>query len=566
MLAFAGPTLAASAAAAQSAGARTRLDLTPPVLQMLHQMQDQAVQLLVQTDPDRAAARVSDLLESVHQVGLARLPDLARAARVRAVDRARNEDFDLANQALAAAELLDPERPANSFAAASVSRLEGRYLASWGWTLRGFVRTFRWPFGRYLLLEGALLWFLWVLLVAAGLFVAVQMATKGGALVKDLAARLGGRLPAAVAFALSLVLLLWPLALPSGFAWLILYWSILLWGYGSASERVVLICAWLLLGAVPVLLAQQRQRLDVALSQPAMALGSLEGGELYGDLFNDLGLLRELLPESVAVRQLVADVHRRLGQWDLARANYQAVVKEEPGNSAVLIDLGAYYFFRRDYAQAIEQFKAAAEVDPGSAVAQYDLSQAYRESYRFEEADLADQRARGIDQQRVESWVQGSERVVAVGGGILRAGEIRRELAARLRATSSATREGTLDRFAPIALALGPLILAVVLHSLRRRRGYTEAPLDLKLGSRAGHRWLRVFLPGFPSAEVGDGGRGFFALLAPLVLASIPFASRLGYRIPWGYEPGPGAGWIVALVGLAAYFAARYRWDLAHEV
>ncbi len=555
--------------ALRSASAATRssgFELGDPISRTLHQVQDQAVQWLVQADPERSGERVTDLLETVRQLGFSRLPDLSRGALLRAVERAGRGDFDLAHQALEAAERFDPGRPENSFAAATVARLEGRYAIALGRMVAGVWRSLGWPFERRMLLDGALTWILWLLLTTAGLFLAIQMVAKGGALLSDTGRIFSDRsswfaLPFAVA------VLIWPLVLPSGLIWLLLWWSVLFWGYASSSERTVLVGAWLLLAVAPVLLAEQRQRMAVALSSPSLALDSLERRELSGDLFNDLGTLTTLLPESLAVRQLVADVHRHLGQWERAREMYQDVIQKDPTNSAALVDVGAYYLVRLEYTQAIEQFKRASDVDPTSAAAQYNLSQAYRGSYRFDEAERADAQARSRDRALVERWVQRSERVVPVDGGWKRIPEIRRQLEMRIAGPRSSGRADLARRYGAAGLSVGLLLAALLLDVLRRRRsGYSEAPLDLKLGSRPWQRGLRVLLPGLPSAEIGDGFRGFGALLIVLALASIPFLPALGFRLPSGFGPGQAVAWSVALVGLAVYFLVRYRFDLANEV
>ncbi|HEV7672201.1 MAG TPA: tetratricopeptide repeat protein [Thermoanaerobaculia bacterium] len=554
-----------ASAAAQGSG----FELGDSVSRTLHQLQDQAVQWLVQSDPEHSGERVTELLETARTLGFERFPDLARGALFRAVDGARRGDFALSRQALAAAERLDPGRPEISFASATVARIEGSYATAAAKLVVGIGRTLTWPFERRLLLEGALLWSLWLLLATAGLFLVIQMTAKGGALLADIGRIFSGSgrgsrftVPFAVA------VLVWPLVLPSGFIWLLLWWSVLLWGYASASERTVLAGAWLLLAAAPPLLAEQRQRLAIALSPPALALDSLERRELSGDLFNDLGTLRTLVPDSFAVRQLAADIHRHLGQWERARELYQEVIQKEPGNSAALVDVGAYYLVRHEYAQAIEQFKRAGEIDPTSAEAQYNLSWAYRGSYRFEEAERADAQARVRDRSLVEGWVQRSERVVSVDGGFERIPEIRSQLEVRIAGPVPGHRSGDLlRRYGTAGLALGLLLAALGLDVLRRnRQGYSAVPLDLKLGSRPWQCWLRVLLPGLPSAEVGDGFRGFCAVLVALALASIPFLPRLGFRLPSGFGPGQGVAGSVALVGLVTYFIARYRFDLANEI
>src|SRR5262245_61212072 len=148
-------------------------ELGDPVSRTLHQLQDQAVQWLVQSDPERSGERVTEMLETARGLGFTRFPDLARGALFRAVDGARRGDFDLSRQALVAAERLDPGRPEISFAAVTVARIEGRYGTAVAKLVVGLGRIVTWPFERRLLLEGALLWTLWVLLATAGLFLAI---------------------------------------------------------------------------------------------------------------------------------------------------------------------------------------------------------------------------------------------------------------------------------------------------------------------------------------------------------------------------------------------------------
>ena len=102
----------------------------------------------------------------------------------------------------------------------------------------------------------------------------------------------------------------------------------------------------------------------VALSPPAQAMESLQEHRLYGSLFSDLGVLRSVLPESVAVKHLLADVHRSLNQWELARSLYRQVLEAEPNNTSALLDLGDYSFLKGDFSSAIQSFQKAAAADP----------------------------------------------------------------------------------------------------------------------------------------------------------------------------------------------------------
>lgn len=562
---------ATAAAQETSAAQATGVELTGQVRQTLKQLGEQWLQWIVQNDRAQADRSAGDLLDIAHQLGMRRLPDLAAGAIARAVQAARQNDFARAHWALSAAERFDPGRPETAFAEATVDRLQGNYPGAVWARLRAYPRIFLHPLDRFLWLQDLLLWTLALLLVTGGLFVAVQMLTKGAALFQDLADLFGRRLPRPVAIVLTGVVLLWPLVLPYGLVWLVLYASVLLWGYSSTSERVVTVALWLLLGASPLLLDLQRRYLAVALSPPAQAMDGLEEHRLYGNLFSDLGVLRSALPESVAVKQLLADVHRSLGQWEIARALYRQVLETEPNNTTAQLNLGAYAFLKGDFSGAIESFQKVASTDARSAAAQYNLSQAYSASYMWDEQKLALLKAQEIDLTRVQSWMANpSQRVVTLSGGLARIPEIRRELLASWgrREPSSGGLE-LFRRSLSLLLALSLLLVAVTLHLARRplgrSLGYTERAAEI-FPEGAFDRWGRILLPGVASAEIGEGGKAFLAILVPTALLMLPLLETLGARIPWRYDPGNLLSWIVAVLGLALYFGVRLRRELRSRV
>ena len=561
--------LPAVAAAAPGGSPRplTGVEMTDPVRQTLKLLSEQWLQWVVQNDRQQADQAVSDLLEIAHQLGMQRLPDLAAGATAKAVQAARQKDFARAHWALSAAERFDPDRPETAFAESSVDWMQGNYLGAAMARLRAYPRLFLHPLERYLWFQDLLFWTLALLLVTGGLFVAVQMLTKGTGLFEDLADLFGRKLPRPAALALAVLALLWPLPLPYGLVWLPLYWSVLLWGYGAPSERVVLVSLWLLLGAAPQLLELQRQQLTLALSPSSQSMEALEEHRLYGSLFADLGVLRSALPESVAVKQLLADVHRSLGQWELARSLYRQVLEAEPDNTSAQLDLGAYALLKGDFTGAIQSFQKVASIDPRNAAAQYNLSQAYSGAYMFDEQKVALRKAQEIDLAKVNAWMSNSQqRVVALAGGYARIPQIRRELLAT-RGRREEARSGRLelvDRGLALLLPIALLLAAVVLH-LARRPFYTERSVAI-FPEGAFDRWGRALLPGVASAEVGEGGKAFFALLLPTALLMLPRLGRLGVPIPWRYDPGNALSLMFAVAGLLLYFGLRIRRELRQEV
>jgi tetratricopeptide (TPR) repeat protein len=544
----------------------TGVEMTPQVRQTLRQLEEQWLEWIVQNNREQADRAVTGLLDIARQLGTQRLPDLAGGAIARAVTAARQKDFPRAHWALEAAERFDPGRPETAFAESTVDRLQGDFLGAATARLRAYPRIFNHPLESYLWLQDLLFWALVLLLVTGGLFFAVQMLTKGTAMFQDLADAFGRRLPRSVALALAGAVLLWPVALSYGPLWLPLYWSVLLWGYASTSERVVMIAIWLLLGAAPQLVELQREQVAVALSPPALAMESLQEHRLYGSLFADLGLLRAVLPESVAVKHLLADLHRSLNQWEIARSLYRQVLEAEPNNASALLDLGNYAFLKGDFTSAIQSYQQAAAADPLNPAPPYNLSQAYSESYLFDEQKAALKRAQDLDLKWVNSWIANPPpaRVVSLLGGIARIPQIRRELAATWvhRETRAAPLEILRQGQAPF-LALGLVLIAVSLQLARRPFGKTERGGEV-FPEGAFERWGRALLPGVGSAEIGEGGKSFFALLVFTALLMLPLIGRIGTRIPWRYDPGNLLSWVLAILGLAIYFGARLRRELRH--
>jgi tetratricopeptide (TPR) repeat protein len=555
---------AALAAETTSSAQATGVEMTEPVRRTLKQLEEQWLQWIVKTDRQSSESGVNDLLATARQLGITRLPDLASGAIARSLQAADKGDFRRARWALIAADKLDPGRSDTAFADAALARKEGQYGRVVTSTVRGYTRLFGLPLERYLWLQSLLIWGLTLLLLAGVLFIAVQMGAKGGELYQGMTGLFGRWMPRPAAVVVTALVLLWPLALPSGLLWLALFWSLLLWAYSSGSERLVLVGLWLLVGAAPLVVTEQRRQVAVTLSPPVQAMESLEQHRLYGGLFTDLGALRALLPESSAVKHLLADVHRSLNQWDVARSLYRQVLEKEPENTSALMNLGAYFFLKGDFGSAIQHFQKVATVDPQSSAAQFNLSQAYSESYLFNESKRALDQARAIDDDRVDVWMRNlsQQRVVTLNGGMTRIPEIRQELLDAWR-----SQEGKDERLAlfrrglPLLVSALLILVAVALHFARR----TERPEPARERRTLG-RWGRALLPGFRSAEEGEGAKSYGALLLPLGLLMLPFFQGVGYRIPWGYDPGNVTSWIVAIVGLVLWFGARLRLERQNEV
>jgi tetratricopeptide (TPR) repeat protein len=527
------------------------LELTPRVRAELAGLQESWLDWLSASYQEDAAGTdlaLAEMQSGAARMGLRRLPDLSLGAAARAVEAAAEGEPQQADLALAAAERLDPGLAEPEIARALVSGARGERGLAALVSLRHVVGS---SLLTRLALANLVLWVVATLLLSGMAFVAILMATRGQGLVSRLFGWLRPHMPAWASYALTLVLLLWPLLLPAGAMILVVYWAILLWGQGGRFDRWVLIGLLLLLGLAPLAVNEQRKQLGVSLSTPALAIEDVRAGRLSGTLFGDLGVLRAILPNSAPVKQLLADVHVMLGQWPLGRDLYLQVMDEEPTNSAATIGAGVCFFHLGEFDRAIELFRQAVGTDPDHASAHFNLSQTYSELLRFEESAVALGEAQRLAPQRVGRWIReaAESRVIPPHGGLERTAEIRRQIGAAWR---SGEVTASWHLFLPPALLF--VAIAMVLRLLiPPGRSAVEADGGVQL-----NRWGRTFLPGFFEMEARHHRAALGALLVPCALLVLPVVAHSAYRLPWLLVPGRSLSWWVAGLGLLLWAGARF--------
>ena len=562
--------LPSAVAFGQESSTDSGLELTSPVRQQLRFLTESWrgwTRAYYQSEEDVAAGALQQLLATAGQLGMTSLPDLSNAASAFAMTAAREGDFDRARWTLEAARQLDPDRPETDFATAAVKRLEGDYLSVIIHSLKGHARLLRLPLERSIWLHNLGLWLIYTLILSSGLFVALQMATKGGALLYDLARFMSPPLPLPTADILTIIALLWPLLLPSGLLWLAIYWSILLWGYGSWSEKVVFVVLWLCLGVVPLLLSLQQRAVQLTLAPPVRAVDNLVAGRLYGAFFSDLGVLRTLMPDHPVTQELTADLHRRFGQWEHARSIYTALIEsgDLQGREAASAhnNLGVYHHRNKDFGTAVNYFRQATAADPSLPESFFNLAQAYSQLYKFSDSNLAMARAKEIDRGRVNRWeraeVSVEDSAVGVDGGILRAGRVRGELRAIwYREEDSLSAVALWRRYFSLSVVAGIMLLAVTLHLVRNQLGYRSNLLENSaLLPAAADRWLQALVPGLRSVRAERGARAFLSLLLPVALVTVVAVRGLGYRAPLAFDSGTELPTFLGYGGLTLWLALR---------
>lgn len=509
-------------------------------------------------DREQADTQVQEILGIGSHLGMARFPDLSTAAAGYAVKVARDGEMDQAYWALETAETLDAGRPETAFAKSTVQRLQGDYVGAVTSALRGYMSVLRMPLARKLWLNNFSLWVIYTLLAAGCVFVALLMAVKGRNLFYELSRLYSPPLQPLPAGAVTFLILLWPIVLPSGLAWLILYWSVLLWAFCTTHQRATLVLLWLLLGLAPATMSYQQRETQVALVPASRLVDNLAAGRLYGSMFSDLEVLRTMVPDSDIVTELVADLHRRLGQWEYAQAIYTELSQDPDRSSrhaaSALTNIGVFHHRRGDYETAINYFRRGSESDPNLAEAFFNLGQAYGGVYDFNNQHEAIARAKELAADQVDVWenvgVTTEESAVGVDGGLRRVGELRERLGQlwnrddRQRGLATVWR-----RYRGLSVAFAAIALAFVLSRLRKQTGAVSDRLvrnPVQLGDKL---WLRVLVPGLASIERGGGITSYLGIVLPMGFVMLWVVRGVGYRAPLAADPGH---WLILGFGALA--------------
>jgi tetratricopeptide (TPR) repeat protein len=550
-------------------GAPAGFELTRSVQQTLARVQElwlQWVGASLRDDRARADESLRGLVGAVREVGFHRLPDLALGAAAQARQSARAGEFERARRQLQAADALDPGRPEIAFAAAAVARAESSWFDALASTVRGLWLAQDVETGAHVGVSVAL-WFCLLLLAVSALFVALLAFVHAPEAILALRERLEPPLPTLLSALLLVLALFAPAVLPSGIFWLLLVWSALLWAFASKSERVLLALGWLVAATVPLAIARLQREVALDQSPPMRAVVAFEQRRLHGGFFADLQVLRAALPTHPAALELTADVHRTLGQWELARALYRRVLVDDPDNVPAMLNLGAYYFRKGDYAFANSYFERATRGATPSAAAWFNLSVGYSADYQFDESGQALTKARAIDSAAVDRWIstENPDRVLTFNGSLNRQAELRDALFAAWsdpKRGPSRSLRGDLLRAAAVALGAP---LAALLAGSWLRRPLSRPKAAPQIDSTPAARWLRVLLPAIPAAERGSGFGAWGNLALLTALALLPQLFDLAGDVPLPGWPAPTVLATVAVLGASLYTGLRLHAGLVAE-
>lgn len=382
-------------------------------------------------EDDFPAAKVAlaDILKTADRVGISRLSDFSRAALYEAHQAQHLAKRARAGAAFDAAIRLDPFLPDARWDRARFLWTTGERSASVVEALAGASallasREANREFISDLIILLALGWGATTAALIVSLF--VRHIRRISHDLQESAERIfGGRgaLPLGVAF-LGL-----PLWLSFGPFWLLLYWSAILFAYAERRERIWLALALVVGGAAAPAFEKIADSNVIARAPLVSAAVDLEEKKEEGGSVDLLRRASQVFPEDPDVWYLLGRFAQRREDYEEATSNYARALKDDPRNFRCVIALGNIHFWQGDLAQASQDYRDALALQPGSALAYFNLSLSQGDSYLFDEQRESLSRARSLSPREVDRWIESPTlgRVVSLDYGVREAEERTRQ-------------------------------------------------------------------------------------------------------------------------------------------
>ncbi len=339
--------------------------------------------LVLDRPGDVLEGSLEHLLAAKKELGLRRVTPLAEALAEASIGRPGSTGDLL----LETAKRLDPELPSARFMMGRRAWANGKRVRAFGEIANGIFNMIRAGSLRRVVLISTVPW----VLLAVGISLAAAIMIQVGVffrLISVDAYLLGVRLFSRMnALVFSAVVVTLPVFAGLGPIWLIIYLFSMIWIYMANSQRVAAIVSLIfLLFAVPTLQYWRWVGLHLEpLDQ--RVVGILQ--ERQAD-FVTLREFMELEPDfadSATFHVIAGELLRLHGDRELGRLQFEKAIVVSPNAVLPRLFLGAYALEDRDPWRALELLNEAVDMDPGSALAHYNLAIALDLTRRFDEGD-----------------------------------------------------------------------------------------------------------------------------------------------------------------------------------
>ena len=384
--------------ASGSAGGGTRRDTADGVKAKILHLWFARKAALENSDTVEADARVEELRAYMMQEGITADRMVARGFAYEGYENLREGNYERSREAFDLARSFDPYLPQAQFGYAWSLLRAGRGVFTF---LTEYRRGMKLAWNRFLTDEVQISNFV-VLMALAILcsmtaFTLMVIVRCQGRVRHDLFEFARTLMPEPGARVTAWAVFLLPLLLWAGGLWLILYWLMLCFRYMRTPEKTVAAGVFLMIGLSPLGVWAVLDRVQASTDpELRVVVSAMQSG------YNPETVRQ--LKDVVAAHDDQAELHLLLGtaysKGDLlgeAFDAYQRVLDRNPANASALVDIGNVYFRLGEWAQAANNYKKAAQLQPNLVSAAWNLHLAQTELLHFAEADASLAQARELD-------------------------------------------------------------------------------------------------------------------------------------------------------------------------
>jgi tetratricopeptide (TPR) repeat protein len=196
-----------------------------------------------------------------------------------------------------------------------------------------------------------------------------------------------------------------------GLAWLILIVGIALFAYLNRNEKILFISFLLLCSlSTTMLLGASIFITSFDSHFVRVAVDYMNGSIIKGHII-ELTRYVQKNPEDFTAKYLLALMKTKIGIYNLdakmlygALDDFNAMIKDKPDQAKLYVNTGNIYFSLSNYTKAISDYQKAIDLAPGNYAAHFNLSLAFRKTFKFDEANQELKKALSLNKDKVEYY------------------------------------------------------------------------------------------------------------------------------------------------------------------
>jgi tetratricopeptide (TPR) repeat protein len=350
------------------------------------------------SDTVSAQARVEELRAYMVQEGITADRTVARGFAYEGYENLREGNYERAREAFDLARSFDPYLPQAQcgYAWSQLRAGKGFFLF-----LNEYAKGLKLAWGRFITDEVQISNFSVVaalaLLCSMVAFSLVVILRCQGRARHDLFESARRILPESAARIVAWSILLLPILVWAGGLWLILFWLVLCFRYMRLPEKVVALCVFVMIGLAPLGVTAVLDRVQSSTNPETRVVVSAMQAGYNPETLRQLKQVVAAHDDDTELHLLLGTAYARGDLLSEAFDEYQRVLDREPSNAVALVDAGNVYFRLAEFAQAVNNYKKAAQAAPELVSAHWNMYLAQNELLHFAEADASLARARVLD-------------------------------------------------------------------------------------------------------------------------------------------------------------------------